>query len=133
MVKITFHCYGHENLLAGHRKTYEFTKEKRLTKKGDCIVGVSADFDAKRIKKLLKFTRADLQIFHGSLCILEDTFLINRSFSSNKEIVIRRSEFISKRTLGTHAKKSSYDIDRAIMYKLKDPKAKLKVIITAVR
>jgi len=41
----TFYCFGHENIQATHKNTIEFTKEDSLTKNGDCIVGVKADFD----------------------------------------------------------------------------------------
>ncbi len=36
------HAWGHENILSTHRTTIEITKDKNLTKKGDCIIGVNA-------------------------------------------------------------------------------------------
>ena len=52
-----FRIYGHKNMLAIHKNTLEFTKDKELTKRGDCIVGVNSDFkitkeilNAKKIK-----------------------------------------------------------------------------------
>ena len=41
----SFTAYGHKNILATHKTTIEFTKDKELSLKGNCIVGVRADFD----------------------------------------------------------------------------------------
>lgn len=46
-----FHITGHENILSTHKNTFEFTKDKHLTKSGTCIVGVNADFELEKIKK----------------------------------------------------------------------------------
>ena len=50
---ISFFCFGHKNILAKHRNTLEFTKDKDLTLNGDCIVGVNANFDLKEINHLI--------------------------------------------------------------------------------
>ena len=42
-VKEVIFAQGHENILGTHKTTLEFTKDKHLTKKGDCIVAVAAD------------------------------------------------------------------------------------------
>ena len=36
-------AWGHPNILGTHETTFEITKEKELTKKGDCIIGVKAN------------------------------------------------------------------------------------------
>ena len=53
-MKYKFHAYGHPNILATHKTTLEFTKDSELSLKGDCIVGVKADFDLNEIKKFVK-------------------------------------------------------------------------------
>ncbi|MEM2131517.1 MAG: DUF371 domain-containing protein, partial [Candidatus Woesearchaeota archaeon] len=52
--KIIFNFSGHENLLGNHKNSFEFTKEKELTKRGNCIIGVMADFDYKKVKDFCK-------------------------------------------------------------------------------
>ena len=52
-MRYSFTCYGHENITAKHKTTLEFTKDKDLSLKGDCIVGVNADFDINKIKELI--------------------------------------------------------------------------------
>jgi hypothetical protein len=51
-VKYIFHCFGHENIRARHGKTIEFSKDCELTARGDCIIGVRADFELAAVKKL---------------------------------------------------------------------------------
>ena len=41
--KIKFNAYGHPNISAKHKTTLMLTKEKHLTTKGDCIVGINAE------------------------------------------------------------------------------------------
>ncbi len=53
-MKYSFICYGHKNITAKHKTTLEFTKERDLSLKGDCIVGVKADFDLLQLRKFIK-------------------------------------------------------------------------------
>mgnify|MGYP001585634981 CR=1 FL=1 len=50
----SFACYGHENITARHKTTLEFTKSNELSLKGDCIIGIKADFSLKGIKLFVK-------------------------------------------------------------------------------
>ena len=57
---------GHENITATHKTTFEITKEESLTRRGDCIIAVSAnkampDFKPK-FKRALKNENAKLII-----------------------------------------------------------------------
>jgi len=53
-MEYSFNCYGHENITSKHKTTLEFTKDAKMGLKGDCIVGVRADFSLKEIKKFIK-------------------------------------------------------------------------------
>ena len=53
-MKYSFICCGHENITCRHKTTLEFTKDSELSLKGDCIVGVKADFSIKEIKRFIK-------------------------------------------------------------------------------
>ena len=121
--KIT--AYGHQNIRATHRTTFEITCEKDLSIRGNCIIGVKADKSARKLdektKKLLKNDNSyvfiilksgelyDLIIAKGSSKLL---------LSSNKSMVFRKSEYIDDRTVAIHSNKASYDIDRALIEKL---------------
>ncbi len=39
-----FSCYGHPNIKATHVKTLEITKDDGLSERGDCIIGIKADW-----------------------------------------------------------------------------------------
>ena len=50
-------------------------------------------------------------------------------FTHPTDIVIRKSDYISDRTLAIQADKSSIDLPRALVEKLKNPKQKIKVTL----
>ena len=53
--KYNFTVRGHNNVLALHKNTVEFTKDKELTLNGDCILGVDANFfRPKNVKNKFK-------------------------------------------------------------------------------
>ncbi|MBI4738649.1 HAD-IA family hydrolase [Candidatus Woesearchaeota archaeon] len=117
----SFRAFGHPNLLVTHRNTLEFTKDANLSKKGDCIIGVRADFNYRRVQKLCqtyKTLRVQLQCgsHHDSF-----TCKSNNAFCSHHELVFRISNFLSERTVGTYATKAAKDINRSIVRQLQDP------------
>ncbi len=124
----TFYCYGHPNLLAEHKTTFEFTSEPELSLKGDCIIGVRAKFDAVEIRKLLAADKLKLTIAVGRH--KEITFTPNPDFFSSTEIVVRLGEFVSERTLGTRADKASAHIDRKMVELMKNPEQVIEVTIS---
>ena len=117
---IIFSARGHRNMLATHQSTIEFTRHDDLTKNGDCILGVCADFDARKLMQLTINPRLQLRIRIGHLA---DTvvFSPNPGFKDTDEIVIRKSGFLSSRTLGIMADKAASGIDRRIIRLLADP------------
>ena len=124
-----FNAYGHPNLLGTHKTTLEFTKEKELSLKGDCIVGVKADFDLEKIKELLQISKNKkikiiLEIDGKKEEINAE---INPDFNSGKEMVIRKTDFISERTFAIRADKSALELKRQIVKLLKKDSAVLKL------
>jgi uncharacterized protein len=97
-----FTAYGHPNMRAAHKLTLEFTKDKDLTPKGDCIIGINADFKLAELKSLLHHIRLKMTV---KLDEEEKTlsFKPNPDFCSDHEIVVRLGGFLSDRTLGTDA------------------------------
>ena len=72
-MEYSFTCYGHENIKAKHKTTLEFTKDTEMGLKGDCIVGVNADFSLDKLKKLTK-------LFKGFNLIIQDAISAIRDF-----------------------------------------------------
>ena len=59
--------YGHENIRATHKTTLEFTKDKNLTRNGDCIIAVAAD---KGLADLSREFKENLRVPNAKLTIL---------------------------------------------------------------
>jgi len=125
--EMEFFIFGHPNISATHKTTLEFTKDKELTKKGTCIIGTNADFSFSEIRKLLKAKKIEINI-KGDKIIAE----VNPNFNDKKEIVIRRSDFKSNRTLGINANKAAVDLNRNLIKKLQNQKEKIKIKIKSI-
>lgn len=130
MPDYSFSINGHKNVLSTHKKTIEFTKDSELTKNGDCILGVNADFELKQIQGLLGCERVRITIEVDSV---SDTITAvpNKKFGSNHEMVIRIGEFDSERTFAVRADKAASDLNRALVAALKSG-GKGKVTISVV-
>ena len=128
---MNFTAYGHPNITARHKTTIEFTKDKELTKKGDCIVGVNADFSLKEIKDFIKKNKNKKIRLTIKVDDIEDTITgyVNPDFNDDKEIVIRKTDFVSKRTLMINADKACGDLDRKLLWALKDVNKKICIIL----
>jgi len=117
---ISFKAYGHKNILATHKNTFEFTKDREVTLNGDCILGVRADFDSKKLTEYLK-DKKEVRITISVGELTEEIHCsVNANFSDDNEIVVRRSDFSSKRTLGIHADKACVDFSRELVEKLQN-------------
>ncbi len=126
---ITFTAYGHKNVLSTHRNTVEFTHDKELTLRGDCILAVAATYSLEKIHN------AHL---HGKIKIrmeidgISDEIIAeyNPLFQDPHEMVIRKTDFVDRRTFAIKADKVAKDIDRRIVEKMKNPDAVLEICIS---
>ena len=113
-----------------------FTKEKHLSKTGDCIVAIAADKAVAdlniRFKHLLRKPNAKLTI------IIEADGLTDRisafgslrlTLADTTDMVIRKSNYISDRTLAINADKSSKDLPRKLIEKLKGPGQRVNITL----
>ena len=133
--EVIFGC-GHENIQAMHKTTLEFTKDIYLSKKGDCIVTIAtdkavADLNAE-FKGKLRNPQAKLSVrievgelveqinAHGSPQLI---------LTHPTDMVIRKSGYVSNRTLAIHADKAAQDLPRDFVEKLKSPKQKIKITL----
>ena len=136
-----FKACGHKNITAKHKTTFEFTKDKSLTLRGDCIIGVSADFSLLSLKEFIKSLKNRKikiiieinninQGLDGEKIIKEIINAeVNPGFNSDSEMVIRKSDFIDKRTFAVKANKSSIELGRNLISLLKDPKQEINILI----
>ncbi|HLE76070.1 MAG TPA: DUF371 domain-containing protein [Candidatus Bathyarchaeia archaeon] len=129
--------YGHENIRATHRTTLEFTKEKHLSKKGDCIIAVAAD---KALADLSCEFKANLRKPNAKLTILIEAGGIAEQvhacgsqqlfLSHPTDAVIRKSDYVCGRTLAVRADKAANNLSREFVEKLRNPKQKVKITLT---
>ena len=118
-------CRGHPNVLATHKTTIEITKETRLTKKGDCIVGVGAekginDLPDEFKEKLRSKCKIEIIFECGGIA---DTVHAHGSpdliLDHPTDMVIRQSGYVDRRTLAVGADKAAAGLDRGLVEKLK--------------
>jgi hypothetical protein len=125
----SFRCFGHKNITSSHKNTLEFTKDTDIGKIAHCIIGVNADFSLEKIKEEMG-NKEKLTITIRAGDIKEDIVcLANRDFDDEKEIVIRKSEFSSKRTLGMRCDKASSDLNSKLKDKLRNPEQEIIITI----
>lgn len=128
---------GHRNILATHPTTLEFTTENVLSRKGDCIVAVSADrampdLNAKFKEKLCR-DDAKLTILIEAVGETETVCAYGRhdlSFEDPVEMVVRKSTYVCGRTLAVKADKAAVNLSRAFVEKLQSPARKVKITLT---
>jgi hypothetical protein len=131
------HAFGHPNILATHPTTIMFTKERMVTQRGDCIVAVDANKSvadlSPEFKRALKQPNAKLTIeleVDGQVGTITAYGSPDLTLSHPNDLVIRKSEFTSDRTLAVKADKSSGELSRAVVEKLKNPKQQVTMTLT---
>ena len=129
--------FGNENVQATHHSTVEFTKDTHLSRNGDCIIIVSADKGlvdlSAEFKAALKKTNSKLTIRIEAGNISDEIHAFGFSqltLTHPQEMVIRKSDYASDRTLGIHADKAAKDLSRELAKKLKNPKQQAKITLT---
>ena len=129
-----FIAYGHPNILGTHKNTFEFTKEENISLKGDCIIGVKADFELEKLEKLIKKLKnrkllIKIKPENSKIASEEIEAELNPTFKDDKELVIRKTNFISDRTLGIKANKAAFELKKDLISYLKKKESKIAVII----
>lgn len=126
----SFFCYGNPNILGTHKNTFEFTKDDFLTKNGDCIIGIKAEFELCAIKELIK-GKDKLNVKIECNGISEEIGCnVNHKFNSDHEVVFRLGEFASERTLGIRTSKSAKEINRELIKRMTENDSRIKVTLS---
>ena len=130
-------AYGHENIRATHKTTFEITKEKDLTPRGDCIIGVRADKSIRDInddlKRILKREeRVEIVLNLPDYGLEERLFGFGSkrmSFEDESDVVVRKSDFVCGRTLLIKSNKAARDLNREFVELLRDRKTLIEMLI----
>ena len=138
-MKITevIYAYGHENILASHPTTFEITRDKTLSKKGNCIIAVSAnkamvDLDSEFKKRLqTSKTKVTILLEVGNLSEIIYAFgHPSLTFLNPTELVIRKSDYVCDRTFAIKANKAACDMPKTFIKKLKDSTQEIRISLT---
>ncbi len=127
------HAFGHPNIRASHPTTIMITKERQVTQRGDCIVAVDADKSvadlSAEFKNALRQPNAKLTIELEVDGLKGEINAFGSPELTLNDLVIRKSEFTSDRTLAVKADKSSGDLSKAVVEKLKNPKQQVTLTL----
>ena len=112
-----------------HPTTIEVTTEEYLTEEGDCIIGVGASKGCAGLDDGVKERiREEGSKVTVRLVVGEETFELKARgdprlrLSHPHDLVIRKSDFVSDRTLAVGADASARSIPRKLVSLLKDPR-----------
>jgi hypothetical protein len=128
MLSDTIRAKGYHNILATHKTTLQITKEDHISKRADCVVAVSAEKSlrdlASDVKTALRSNTAKMRLTIQAGHISEVITGFGSAaltLSDTDDMVVRKSTFISGRTLMIGANKAARDLDRTFVEKLKRP------------
>jgi len=136
-MKFIVKARGHKFISATHKSTFEVTKDNYLTKRGNCIIGISAEYSANEFPDWLKeYLKGGNKIMieikvEGLSDFIEAYGSRELTFNDKRSFVIRKSSYIDDRTVAIRSNKAAIDIDRRIIELLKMEK-ELEIIFYAI-
>ncbi|TMI55058.1 DUF371 domain-containing protein [Candidatus Bathyarchaeota archaeon] len=133
-----FYARGHPSISSIHPTTLELTRDTGLSKNGDCIIAVGCSVGLIDLPEPVKNAlssgacraRLTLKIDVHQFAV-EGRGAQGLTLSHPTDIVIRKSGFISDRTLMVHADRAAADIPRSFVELLQDPRRKVLVELVA--
>lgn len=130
---------GHRMVRSTHPTTIELTTEEYLTEDGDCIIGVGASKGCAGLSDAVREAiRRQGSKVTARIMVQDRSFEVKASgdprlqLSDPHEIVLRRSDFVSGRTLALHADAAARSIPREMVSLLKNPATRGRLEIEVV-
>jgi len=132
-----FTARGHPNITATHPTTLEITRDLSLTKMGDCIIAVKATRGLIDLSH--HFKDACMNDESRILVELKVSGLVERisgrgshllTLAHENDLVIRKSAYVSNRTLMINADKSASDLPRKFIRRLTSASTNIHVRLT---
>ena len=128
---------GHENIQSTHETTFEITKEIVLTKRGDCIIAVSATKGAADLhpnfKEAAKRSGTQITItveVGGVKEVVKARGSPRLLFTHPTDLVVRKSDYVCGRTIAIRADRAAKELSRKLVEKLRDPFQKVRITLT---
>ena len=133
------HCRGHPLVLSTHPTTFEVTREVHLTKKGNCIIGISSDKCCDSLSAEFKrvLTHDDAVLITRLSCDGKMVEVKSRGSSQftldhPTDMVWRRSSFVCGRTIGIMSDHVAAALPKTLIARLAAGKEMI-ITLTAMR
>jgi len=129
---------GHPNVLCTHDTTLEITKDKNLTPNGNCIIGIEASKACSDLNKnLLNYIKKGnkIEVFIKYEDMVDNFFGFGHkdlTLDSKNDMVFRKSNYICDRTVLINCSKSSIELSRDLVNKIKHTTDKFLIIFKKV-
>jgi len=131
-------AYGHENVRSTHETTFEITKEKSLSERGECIIAIGATKGARELS--LEFREAAKRKA-AQITITVEAGGVKEAIKARgtprlllthpTDLVVRKSDYVCGRTIAIGADKAASDFSRELVKKLKNPLQKVTITLVA--
>jgi len=130
-------AWGHENITAENRSTFEITKEPYLTKRGDCIIAVNSSKGASDLnpdfRRLAARDDAKISVTIEAGGLMATAFGWGGpelTFEHPTDLVARRSSYQCSRTFMIKSNKAASDLSHELIQVIKN--SDQKVLITLI-
>lgn len=126
---------GHPNVSATHRTTMQVTRDKEISRRADCVIGVGADKSVLNLSEVLKRHLMEGGELLVVVSVGDQEFRLYAQGSKrlrlnhHRDSVIRKSDYVDERTLAIRATASSRDLPRGMVKLLRDPGTKLRLAL----
>jgi len=121
-------AWGHINITARNRTTFELTRENYLTRRGDCIIAINASKGAidlgEEFKQMVKSEDAKITLIievGGCKEVVLGRGNPQLILSHPTDMVARKSSYICDRTLMVRADKAAKDFSRDLIREIQNP------------
>jgi hypothetical protein len=139
VLNTSFKARGHPDILSTHHTTLMTTKDKHLTKRGDCIVAVNAEKGLRDLDDELKrAARRRETIISLKLEAGGKEFTVRGkghpglTYTDTSDIVVRKSSYVCGRTLMVEADNAACDIPDEFRRVLKTDGVEVTVTISFI-
>ncbi len=121
---------------ATHPTTFELTKDTHLTRRGDCIIAVAASKGARDLSDEFRTHCRRMKASITCKIWLADAEIVIRgrgdprlTLTHASDLVGRKSLYVCPRTLMVRANRSSAEIPRRTVRKLRDSKEQVHITL----
>ncbi len=137
-VSETFEAHGHAMITATHATSFEITKEKHLTARGDCIVAVGSSKGAadlsREFRRIARNDSAKITVILSAGGMKQQAHgkgSHRLRFDHLTDLVARKSTYTCGRTLMISSDVTARDLSRRFAHLIRDPNCRITVQLMA--